>query len=167
MAHLLVDQLHFTRRKWQLGLEGVSAEDAVRRLEPMNCISWMVGHLAYQEHFMWVEVAQGRTIAPELEALAWGQPASTPPLGEMWAAWERVIDAANVYLQGATARTMLEHLEVDGKPYRENVGTMLLRNIYHYWYHLGEALAVRQMLGHTGLPQYIGPMTKTDHYRPL
>jgi hypothetical protein len=165
MAHLLVDQLHFTRRKWQLGLEGVSAEDAVRRLEPMNCISWMVGHLAYQEHLMWVRRAQGRVIAPELEPLAWGQPASTPPLGEMWAAWERVTDAANVYLQGVTAEMLLEHLEVDGKPYRENVGTMLLRNIYHYWYHLGEALAVRQMLGHTGLPQYVGPMTKADHYR--
>jgi hypothetical protein len=37
---------------------------------------------------------------------------------------------------------------------------MLHRNTYHYWYHLGEAHAIRQMLGHTDLPQFVGDMSE-------
>ncbi len=35
---------------------------------------------------------------------------------------------------------------------------------YHYWFHLGEAHAVRQMLGHKDLPQFVGDMSQA-HYR--
>jgi hypothetical protein len=53
----------------------------------------------------------------------------------------------------------------DGKPVDENVGTLLMRNIYHYWYHTGEAAAVRQMLGHKDLPQFVGDINQAS-YRP-
>jgi hypothetical protein len=56
-------------------------------------------------------------------------------------------------------------LTKDGKPVDENIGTLLMRNIYHYWYHTGEASAVRQMLGHTRLPEFVGDMS-TAAYRP-
>ena len=36
---------------------------------------------------------------------------------------------------------------------------MLLRNVYHYWFHTGEAHAVRQSLGHHGLPGFLGDMS--------
>jgi hypothetical protein len=36
---------------------------------------------------------------------------------------------------------------------------MLMRNIYHYWFHTGEAHAIRQILGHTQLPDFVGDMT--------
>ena len=36
------------------------------------------------------------------------------------------------------------------------MGTLILRNTYHYWYHTGEAHAIRQMLGHQDLPQFVG-----------
>jgi hypothetical protein len=42
---------------------------------------------------------------------------------------------------------------------------MLTRNIYHYWFHTGEAHAIRQMLGHGRLPQFVGDMS-TAMYRP-
>lgn len=48
-SHLLVSLLRVARR-----LEGVSGEDGIRRIMPMNCISWMVGHAALQEHNYWV-----------------------------------------------------------------------------------------------------------------
>jgi hypothetical protein len=50
MTHLLVSQLHFARKEFVRGLEGVSDEDARKRILPMNCISWMIGHLANQEN---------------------------------------------------------------------------------------------------------------------
>jgi len=37
---------------------------------------------------------------------------------------------------------------------------MILKNIYHYWTHLGEAHAIRQMLGYTDLPQFVGDMSQ-------
>ena len=30
---------------------------------------------------------------------------------------------------------------------------------YHYWFHIGEAHAVRQMLGHVDLPDFVGDMS--------
>jgi hypothetical protein len=52
VPHLLVSQLRFARAEFVRCLQGVSAEDGIRRLKPMNCISWIVGHLASQENFM-------------------------------------------------------------------------------------------------------------------
>ena len=164
--HLLVAQLRFSRSEFVRGLEGVSEEDAIRRLMPMNCISWMVGHLANQEHRYWVIFAQGKNIAPDLyEQVGYGKPASTPRLGEMWAAWRKVTATADAYLDTLTPEIMQGFLSRDGKPVDESIGTLLMRNIYHYWYHTGEAAAVRQMLGHTHLPEFVGDIN-TAAYRP-
>jgi uncharacterized damage-inducible protein DinB len=165
MAHPLVEQLRFTRSEWRRGLEAVTLEEAGRRFEPINSIGWMVGHLAWHEQLYWLQRAQGQILIPEVERCAAGQTASTPPVGEMWAAWHTITQAAEAYLDTLTADVLLTHFEVDGKPHRESVGTFLYHIIYHYWYHLGEGLAVRQLLGHRDLPQFIGPIWETP-YRP-
>jgi hypothetical protein len=36
---------------------------------------------------------------------------------------------------------------------------MLLRHIDHYWFHTGQAHAVREMLGHKNLPDFVGDMS--------
>ena len=165
-VHPLVVQLRFTRSEFRRGLEGVPAADAVRRLEPMNCISWIIGHLANQEHTYWVRVGQGRNLVPELNDLVgYGRPATTPPLDEMWSTWRAVTAAADEFLDTLTTERLQTHLEWEGEPWRESIGTMLYRNMDHYWYHLGEAHAIRQMLGHTGLPQFVGDMSQAV-YRP-
>ena len=164
--HPLVTQLRFARSELARCLEGVPAEDAVRRLEPMNCISWIVGHLAAQEHYLWVEAGQGRFLAPGLyQRVGYGQPASTPPLDEMWEVWHTVTEAADEFLDTLTTEGLERHLELKGRALEESVGTSLMRNIYHYWFHTGEAHAIRQMLGHGELPQFVGDMSKAG-YRP-
>jgi uncharacterized damage-inducible protein DinB len=164
--HLLVAQLRFSRSEFVRCLEGVSEEEAVHRFLPMNSISWIVGHLANQEHRYWVILAQQRNVAPDLYGLVgYGKPASTPPLGEMWAAWRKVTAAADAYLDTLTPEILQGFLLRDGEPVDENTGTLLMRNIYHYWYHMGEAAAVRQMLGHTDLPEFVGDIN-TAAYRP-
>jgi uncharacterized damage-inducible protein DinB len=164
--HLLVSQLRFARSEFVRGLEGVSAEDGVRRVLPLNCISWMVGHLANQEHRYWVMFGQQKNLAPGLNDLVgYRKPASTPPLEEMWTAWRKVTAAADEYLETLTPEIMQTFLLRDGKPADESVGTLLLRTIYHYWYHTGEAAAVRQLLGHKDLPEFVGEMDVAA-YRP-
>jgi len=155
--HLLVAQLRFSRSEFVRGLECVSEEEAVHRLMPMNCISWMVDHLANQEHRYWVILGQQKNVAPDLYNLVgYGKPASTPALGEMWAAWRKVTMAADEYLDTLTPEIMQSYFLREGKPVDETVGTLLMRNIYHYWYHTGESAAIRQMLGHANLPEFVG-----------
>ena len=167
MTPPLVDQLRFTRSEFTRALDGVSDAEARRRFEPMNCISWMVGHLATQENFYWVLWAQGEELWPDLnERVGWGKPPSTPPLDEMWQAWREVTRAADAFLDTLTPDRLLSHLEPQGQRRPESIGTMLYRNIYHYWYHLGEAHAVRQMLGHRDLPQFVGDIGTKAPYRP-
>jgi hypothetical protein len=164
MPHVLVAQLRFTRSELQRCLQGVSAEEAQRRLGPMNCLSWIVGHLATQENAYWVLWAQGARLAPGLyELVGHGQPASTPPWDEMWEVWREITSAADKYLDTLAEAQLRTHLEWEGKPLPESIGTMLLRNIHHYWFHLGEAHAVRQMLGHTDLPQFVGDLSQTAY----
>ena len=164
--HSLVTQLRFARSEFVRGLDGVSETDGIRRLPPMNSIGWMVGHLANQEHRYWVVWAQRRDVAPGLhERVGYGKPASTPPLAEMWAVWRTVTAAADAYLDTLTPTLLLTHLARDGTPVDESVGTLLMRNIYHYWFHAGEAAAVRQMLGHRNLPDFVGDMSDVP-YRP-
>jgi hypothetical protein len=165
-CHPLVTQLRFTRGEFVRCLEGVTPEDALQRLGPMNCISWIVGHLANQEHFYWVMAAQDRIVAPGLnDRVGTGMPASTPPLDEMWEMWHTVTQAADTFLDTLTTDGLKGYLEWQGKPFKESIGTSVLRNTYHYWHHLGEAHAIRQMLGHGQLPQFVGDMS-TAVYRP-
>ena len=110
--------------------------------------------------------AQGQVLVPQLNDLVGGgKPASTPPLGEMWEAWRTITTAADLYLDSLTPALLQTHLMRDGETLPESVGTMLLRNICHYWFHIGEAHAIRQMLGHTDLPQFVGDMSSAL-YRP-
>jgi hypothetical protein len=166
MAHPLVVQLRFTRSEFVRCLDGLFEGDGIIRLKPMNSVSWMVGHLANQENWYWVRQAQGIKLAPELDELVgYDQPASTPPLADMWALWREVTAVADVFLETLTGPMLETHLQWRDQPVRENIGTMLYRNIYHYWFHTGEAHAVRQQLGHQDLPQFVGSM-ETAVYQP-
>lgn len=166
MPHPLVIQLRFTRKEFQRALRNVTAEEAARRFEPMNSISWMIGHLAWHEQLYWLERAQGITIAPDVHPLASGSPASNPPLDEMWAAWKAITEASGAWLDELTSERLKTHLMRKDKPlpFKESIGTQLQRIIYHYWFHLGESQAVRQMLGHTGLPTFVGDIHEKAPY---
>lgn len=163
MPHPLVEQLRFTRSELLRGMKDITPKEALRRFESMNSASWIVGHLACHEQRSWLQRAQGITINTAVEACGFGQPASTPPIEEMWAAWHEITHASDAYLDSLTTDLLLTHFIVDGQPHPENIGTVLRRVTYHYWYHLGEAQAIRQLLGHTGLPQFVG---KIPPYRP-
>ena len=166
MTHPLVTQLRFARSELVRCLDGIADEDARHRFPPMNCISWMIGHLATQEQFYWVYLAQGKLVNPNLyELVGHGRPASTPPLADMWQAWRDVTAAADEFLETITPEVLTAYLVQGETKARETTGTMLLRNTYHYWFHTGEACAVRQMLGHPNLPEFVGDM-RTAVYQP-
>ncbi|MBU1866660.1 MAG: DinB family protein, partial [Actinobacteria bacterium] len=76
MAHPLIDQLRFTRSEFARGVRGVSDADARRRRLPMNCISWNIGHLAWQEQRYFLAYGGGEILLPAIDRLfAYGAPA--------------------------------------------------------------------------------------------
>ncbi len=157
MSHPLVVQLRFTRSEFIRGVRGVDDADARRRLEPMNCIAWNIGHLAWQEQRYFIRFGQGRLIRPDVDLeFANGAPGTTPVLAEVLAAWREIVGAADPWLDGLTSTSLREHVLSRGRPTARVHGNLLQRVIYHYWYHTGENQAIRQMLGHRRLPQFVG-----------
>jgi uncharacterized damage-inducible protein DinB len=167
MPHPLVDQLHFARSEFQRALAGLAEEDARKRLMPMNCISWNVGHLAWQEQRYFVTFAQGQTPLPELnQQFAYGAPASTPALEDMQHTWRAATHAADTWLEAATTERLLEVYTTPSGEWSTSFGNLLQRVIYHYWYHTGENMAIRQALGHTSLAEFVGDIDDEAPYRP-
>ena len=165
--HPLVLQLKFTRDEFKRALKGLSEEDAVKRLLPMNCISWNIGHLAWQEQRYFLYYGQGLLPFPEVqEAFAYAAPASTPPLSQVLNYWRKITSAADPWLESLSTQKLQEQVMKDGKPLQRVFGNLLQRTIYHYWYHTGENLAIRQMLGHTGLPDFVGNIDRQAPYTP-
>ena len=164
MTHPLVEQLFFTRGEFMRAIEGVSDEDARIRILPMNCIAWNVGHLAWHEQRHFLSQAQNILPFPEINRdFAYGAAGSTPDLSEMLNKWKAITQAADPWLESLNNAKLAEHVMNDGKPTQKIWGNVLQRVIYHYWYHLGENAGIRQALGHTDLPQFVGDI---DHLAP-
>ena len=167
MTHPLIDQFRFTRSQWLLGLQDISEADGIRHFGPMNCISWTVGHLAWHEQRYWLFRAQGQILFPELnELFAYGAPMNSPSLAEMLAKWQTVTQTADPFLDTLTKAKLEGELLFEGKAVGQTVGSALRRITYHYWYHIGEIQAIRQMLGHQNLPEYVGDIEVEAPYRP-
>lgn len=165
MTHPLVDQLRFARSEFRRGLEGLTEDDATRRLMPMNSISWMIGHLAWHEQRLWLAQAQGITPVPAVDAFGYGKPGSTPPLAEVWRDWQAVVAASELYLDTLVTDQLEDFWERGGRRFHESIGTSLRRLTYHYWYHTGESQAVRQLLGNSGLVDFVGDIGDEAPYR--
>ena len=167
MPHPLVDQFRFTRSEWLRGLEGVSEEDGACHFGPMNCISWTVGHLAWHEQRTWLTRAQNKILFPKLnELFAYGAAMNTPSFEEMRETWRTVTQAANPFLDTITTETLQNDLLLNGEAVGQTLGSALRRVTYHYWYHIGEIQAIRQMLRHKDLPEYVGNIETEAPYRP-
>jgi uncharacterized damage-inducible protein DinB len=165
--HPLVAQLRFTRSEFKRGVGRIGDADARRRLEPMNCISWNIGHLAWQEQRYFLTMGQGITLFPEIaKRFESGGPPSTPPLNEVLEAWIAITAASDPWLDTLTVDALLDHPSRDGVPYARTHGNLMQRVIYHYWYHTGENAAIRQQLGHTRVPQFVGDIDTKAPYRP-
>ena len=158
MPHPLVKQLRFTRKEFRRALRTVSGEDARKRILPLNSLGWSVGHLAWQEqkYFLWF--GQGLMPYPEIDKLfRSGAPASMPDIGEMFAVWQAITRQADPWLDGLTATDLSGPYTKGGATSGgRQLGALLQRVIYHYWYHTGENMAARKLLGHAPLPQFVG-----------
>ena len=139
--------MEITRKEFERNLNGLTDEDARKRIEPMNCISWIIGHVANQQHTFFVDWPQGKEGDARYRDFGYGSPASQPPLEGVMTLWRDACDEADVWLQAATSDS-LQVRSQPTSPERENGGALLVRCIFHTWCHLGEISSIRQILGH-------------------
>jgi hypothetical protein len=166
-SHPIVAQLRFTRSEWVRGLAGVTEEDAIRHCGQMNSISWIVGHLTWQEQRYLLDRPLGVVLFPEIKKkFAYGAPMSTPSLAEVLKAWRQVTPATDGFLEGLTTEDLVQDLPLNGRPSGQSLGSAIRRLTYHYWFHIGEIQAIRQLLAHKRLPVYVGNIEAKAPYRP-
>jgi hypothetical protein len=166
-THPLVEQLRFTRSEWLRGLKGVTEAAGARHLGPMNSIGWIVGHLAWQEQRYLLHRPQGIMLRHDIQTqFTTGGPMSTPRLSETLAAWRTITRASDPFLDELTTKKLLVDLPLNGKPSGQTQGSAIRRLTYHYWFHIGEILAIRQQLGEKRLPEYVGSIEAKAPYRP-
>ncbi len=165
MAHPRVEQLRFTRAEWRRALRGIPEPDGYRRFEPINSIGWIVAHLGWQEQRYFVARAQGRLPIPELDTMApSGGPPTTPSLRKALDLWQRATLEADPWLDALDTADLVEPLPPPGGP--RTVGDAILRVTYHYWQHIGEVMAIRQLLDHPRRPEFVGDIETRAPYRP-
>jgi hypothetical protein len=166
-AHPLVDQLRFTRSEWLRALKGVSDDAGARHFGRMNSIGWIVGHLAWQEQRYLLYRPQGIMLRQDIQRdFTTGGPMSTPSLVQTLAAWRSITKATEPFLDQLTTKKLLVDLPLNGKRSGQTQGDAIRRMTYHYWFHTGEILAIRQQLGEQRLPEYVGSIEARAPYRP-
>jgi uncharacterized damage-inducible protein DinB len=168
MAHPLVRQLRFARAEFRRGLRTVDADAALERIAPLNSLGWSIGHLAAQEQKYFLHYGQGVMPYPAIDReFRSGAPACTPALDDMWSAWTAITRQADPWLDTLTSERLTEpYTRKDGTPGGRVLGSLLQRVVYHYWYHLGENMAIRKLLGHAPLPQFVGNLDERAPYLP-
>jgi hypothetical protein len=167
VAHPLVEQLRFTRSEWVRALGGVSEEDANRHFGRMNSIGWIAGHMAWHEQKTCLERPRGEVLFPVLnEEFRSGGPMSTPSLKAMRAAWNKITKESEPYLDSLTTKALMRDIPRNGKPSGQTYADAMRRMTFHYWFHIGEILAIRQQLDQRRLPEYVGDLEAMAAYRP-
>jgi hypothetical protein len=84
----------------------------------------------------------------------------------MWEAWQTITRLADPFLDTLTTPQLQEIHLLDDLQTEYTAGSLLQRVIYHYWYHTGENAAIRQLLGHTDLPEFVGNIDDEAPYQP-
>lgn len=171
MQHPLVSQLRFTRREFKRCLKGVPDGDALKRVggpRLLNSLGWSVGHLAWQEQKYFLYWGTGRMPFPDIDkTFRSGAPATTPDLAAMLVRWGEITALADPWLDTLSSADLAGPYTKGGATQGgRRVGDLLQRVIYHYWLHLGENLAVRKLLGHEGLGQFVGNIDAEAPYTP-
>ena len=126
--HTLVQMLELSRKEFERNLQGLTDDDARKRIEPMNCISWIIAHVANQHHMFFLVWPQGKEPDPRYARYGYGSPASQPPLDEAMSLWRGACKDSEAWLQTVTVEG-LQKSSPSPVTNGESWGTLLVRCI--------------------------------------
>lgn len=157
MTYRPIEIARFALTEFERGLEGLSDEDARKRLakadgSELNAIAWTVAHIAGH----WLNRPERlRRYGPG------SRNTEAPPLEDALTLLAEAKGFTESWLPEATEEFLASRPEgLRG----ESVGTGVMRAALHTWFHAGEINAVRQMLGHSEI-SFVGPMVGELEWR--
>ena len=164
VAHPLVEQLRFTRAEFQRGLAASRTRTrCVARADELDRLDRRPHGVAGAAPL--ADPRPGPDAQPRARELAAnGGPATTPPL----ALGAGPVDGRRPRprIRGSTRWRRLTSCRAGlPGPVPRTVGSAILRVTYHGWFHLGEILAIRQLLRPPGLPEFAGNIDGEAPYR--
>lgn len=157
----------FAVSEFERGLEGLTAEDAIARLDKAdgtqtNSISWTIGHVSTGWLFAYALMTRERFDFGERIYFGPGADPSPPNLDEMRTMFAKAKALTEQWLPDATDELLSSKRDF-GRQASEQLGTHLMRAILHTWFHTGEINAIRQMLGQPEI-QFVGRMVGQLEY---
>lgn len=166
--HPLVRQLRFARAEFCRSLKNLTPDEARARPGGLNAISWSVGHMAWQEQKYFLKWGQDLMPYPDVDkTFRTGAPGTTPELADVLPIWTDVTTRADPWLDTLRTGDLLAPYDRGGRGSGGRlVGNLIQRVTYHYWFHIGMNQAVRKLLGHEKLPQFVGNIDDEAPYVP-
>lgn len=144
------DLARFSAKEFVLGLEGISDEQARRRLKKadgsvMNSASWTIAHVA--AHWATVAALFDEADLPMEEIARYFGPDADPAPPPLQQALERFLEATQGMSDWITVDDDSMTRAVEYAGVSETTGQALVRVTLHTWFHIGEINAIHQMLG--------------------
>ena len=151
----------FALSEFERGLDGLSDDEATTRhpkadATQMNSITWTMGHVSTGWMFDHALMTGERLDLGDRLYFGPGADPTPPSLNEMREMFDKAKALTEAWLPGANDELLSSKRDF-GPQREENLGTQLMRAIFHTWFHTGEINAMRQMLGHAEI-QFVGMM---------
>jgi uncharacterized damage-inducible protein DinB len=153
--HHLVRSVQNVRRELRRAVEGMSVPDLERRVAGMNSVAWVVGHLAWQEQSYWLTSRGAPPASTFVDGFGRSVPDPMPPFEALWEAWEQVASRSDPWLESLDAAALRGHIQGRRLFEAENLGSLCMRVIGHYYLHIGQITALRRWLGYP-VPAFVG-----------
>ncbi|MBA30388.1 MAG: hypothetical protein CL905_00875 [Dehalococcoidia bacterium] len=150
----IIDQYRITNNQVLNYIDDVTDEESKLIFEPLNCISWTLGHLARYNNLTFAARSRGVEIPNEFKDFENGAPHSQKDLSYVKGLWHKTLSDTEKFLDGLNENDLVKVLDNDSYNV-DNLGTVMTRMIFHSWNHLGEIASVRQLIGkNPGNPGY-------------
>lgn len=123
----------------------LSNQEGKKIFKPMNCISWMIGHLACINYNIVARNSKNRSIPDINDKFGNGSPHFQPEILDVISLWETSVRECFAFLDQMEEEDLKN--KISDSKMNFNLGTDISRLTFHAWNHMGEIAAVRQFLG--------------------
>ena len=145
------------RRELRRAIEGLNDVDMEKRVGGINSVAWIIGHLAWQEQAYWLEPRGLPLVSAQLADYGSGKtvPEQMDTFETLFAQWQKVTESSNDWLESLSTEDLKGHLKGRKSFEKENIGSLLMRVIGHYYLHIGQITVIRKILGYN-VPAFVG-----------
>ena len=152
MGIQIIYQYKITNNQVLNYINDINDSESKTVFEPLNCISWTIGHLARYNNLAFASRSRGVKVPDKFRDFENGSPHSQKDLIYVKGLWLETLNATEKFLDSLEEKDLKKvpdnesYIELNKKE-EENLGTFMTRRIFHSWNHLGEIASVRQLLG--------------------